>query len=87
MQLQSGAAGCVNGFVKIFSESSPCLIGQHGSCISAQPACGTLRKHVTEPFSQPAAQDCIKVSLLKRSNTTFYAGHTVGVVYCAAAQL
>ena len=23
-------------------------------------ACGTLRKHVTKPFTQPAAQDCIK---------------------------
>ena len=29
--LQSGAAGCVKGFVTC----SPCLLGQHGSCSSA----------------------------------------------------
>ena len=45
----------------MFSESSPCLLVQHGSCSTTQQsACGTLGKHFTTPFSQPdAAPDCI----------------------------
>ena len=33
---QSGAAGCVKGFVTCFLEVPIALLGQHGSCSSAQ---------------------------------------------------
>ena len=34
--LQSGASGCEKRFCKICPESSPCLLGEHGSCSAAQ---------------------------------------------------
>ena len=38
----------------MFSESSPCLLGQHGSCSTAN-SLGTLKKHFTKPSEQVAA--------------------------------
>ena len=40
-------------FCYMFFASSPCLLGQHGSCTTA---CGTLGKHFTKPFLQVAAE-------------------------------
>ena len=41
----------------MFSESSPCLLGQHGSCSTAH-ILGTFRKHFAKPSEQVAAPDC-----------------------------
>ena len=35
-------------FCNMFCESSPCFLGQHGSCICS----GALRKHLTKPSQQ-----------------------------------
>ena len=56
--LQYGVAGYVKGFVVCFLEVplawSACQLRLQFS----PAACGTLRKHVTKPFPQPAAPDC-----------------------------
>ena len=55
--LQSRAA-TYKRFCYMFSESSPCLLCQHGSCSSGPTACGTLRKHVTKRLEKVAAPEC-----------------------------
>ena len=41
----------------MFSESSPCLLAWVAWQLQCNIAkCGTLRKHFTKPFKQPAAQ-------------------------------
>ena len=54
-EVQSGAAG----FVTCFLEVHLALLGQHGSCSSAQLPVELSEKRVTKPFPQPAALDCI----------------------------
>ena len=49
-----GAATCSEGLVKCFLLSSPCLLGQHGSCSIANRS-GTPRKQLTKPLEQVAA--------------------------------
>ena len=56
-KVQSGAGGCVKGFVKCFLEVQLACLGNMAAAV--QPtSLGTLRKHVTKPFPQPAAPDC-----------------------------
>ena len=57
----------------MFSESSPCLLGQHGSCSIGPTACGTFKKHFTKPFSQTDAPDCSSLSWVPLSKV--FRGH------------
>ena len=61
-------------FCKMFSESSPCLLGQHGSCSSAQLPV----EHFTKPFPQPAAPDCTKKPLYFAALLMHGRGHRHG---------
>ena len=51
-----------------FSESSPCSAWAAWQLQFIPTACGTLRKHLTKPSTQPAAPDCTQrdVSLSNR---------------------
>ena len=57
LRLQSGAAGCVKGFVAYFLKF-PLLAWAAWQLQFSPAARGTRRKHVTKPFTQPAVQDC-----------------------------
>ena len=46
-------------FCNMFSRSSSCFTWAAWQLQFSPTACGTLRKHVTKPFPQPAAPDCI----------------------------
>ena len=54
-ELQSGAGTCPRGYRKMFSLSSPCLLGQ----LQYSPMVwGILIKYATKPLEQVAAPDC-----------------------------
>ena len=55
--VQFGAAGCEKGFVTSFLMFH--LLAWAAWQLQFSPtACGTLIKHVAQPFPQPAAPDC-----------------------------
>ena len=56
MYIQSGAAGCVKGFVTCFLRVPQ---GWTAAAILPKQARGTSRKYVAKPCTQPTAPDCI----------------------------
>ena len=55
MYIQSGAAGCVKGFVTCFLRVPQ---GWTAAAILPKQARGTSKKYVTKPPTQPTAPDC-----------------------------
>ena len=58
LSIQSGASDCEKGFVKKF----PLLAWAAWQLQFSPMACGTLRKHFTEPFTQPSCRPGLYIS-------------------------